>query len=220
MIRTANNMVARVRASYRYYPTGLGTLGPLAPRSLASTNVYLTAGYTYSGAQYVHQMRTRVEIDLNVRVRGNDTFVGFEDVDGPIAVGETVEVYETESGASGEGRITEIDGDRELIYLSVNWPSLTAEATSSTYEETTTPTTRLLFIGASTAATTTTSLQEPWFELVPRPCLADIGGGDAAMWITAPLYESSDWLLKGPAEPYVEMHQVNVSLANSPVVAA
>jgi hypothetical protein len=112
------------------------------------------------------------------------------------------------------------DGDRELIYLSVNWPSLTAEATSSTYEETTTPTTRLLFIGASTAATTTTSLQEPWFELVPRPCLADIGGGDAAMWITAPLYESSDWLLKGPAEPYVEMHQVNVSLANSPVVAA
>lgn len=67
---------------------------------------------------------TRVEIDLNVRVRGNWTFSGVDDADGPIHVGDFVEVYEGETGACGSGRIEEIDYERGLIYLSVDWASI------------------------------------------------------------------------------------------------
>lgn len=73
--------------------------------------------------------KTRIVIDPNVRVRGNGTYAGFEDVDGPIAVGEDVQVYEHESGLVGKGRVTEIDRERELVYLSVDWPSLAATTT-------------------------------------------------------------------------------------------
>lgn len=69
-------------------------------------------------------MGTRVMIDPNVRVRGNGTYSGFEDVDGQMIVGELVEVYEPESGLVGSGRITEIDVERELVFLSVDWASL------------------------------------------------------------------------------------------------
>jgi predicted RNA-binding protein len=48
---------------------------------------------------------TRVEIDLNVRARGNWTFSGLEDADGPVEVGDIVEVYEAESGLVGPGRV-------------------------------------------------------------------------------------------------------------------
>lgn len=70
------------------------------------------------------QHRTRVQIDLNVRVRGNGTFAGLDDASGPVAVGDVVEVYESESGLAGEGTVTEIDGDRELIFLSLDWAAL------------------------------------------------------------------------------------------------
>jgi hypothetical protein len=189
----------------------------MSTRSLASTNVYLSAGYTFTGTQYVQQSRTRIEIDLNVRVRGNDTFVGFEDLTGPVAVGEIVEVYESESGVTGEGRVTEIDGDRELVYLSVDWSSL-AEEHMPTYEEASTVTTQLLFVGAST--TVTTAPQEPWIELVPRPCLLGIGGGNGAILVTAPIYESSGLLLDRFSEPYADMWQINVNFGNVTGVAA
>lgn len=67
---------------------------------------------------------TRIEIDLNVRVRGNGTRAGFEDVEGPMAVGMKVQVYESESGLGGTGRVTEIDPAKELVVLSVDWASL------------------------------------------------------------------------------------------------
>lgn len=71
---------------------------------------------------------TRVLIDLNVRVRGNDTYAGFEDVDSwPISVGSVVEVFEPESGVHGGGRVNDIDLVRRLVYLSVDWASLTDE---------------------------------------------------------------------------------------------
>ena len=69
-------------------------------------------------------MRTRIAIDPNVRVRQNETYAGFEDVDGLLQIGTTVEVWEPESGIAGHGRITEIDWDRALVYLSVEWASL------------------------------------------------------------------------------------------------
>lgn len=69
-------------------------------------------------------MRTRVEIDPNVRVRGNETFSGFEDVAGPLVLGREVDVYEPEGGVVGTGTITDIDVERELVYVRVDWSSL------------------------------------------------------------------------------------------------
>jgi hypothetical protein len=222
VIRTADDMVARVLVSYQYTSGNLSAASLQATQRFASTNVYLSPGYTYSGAQYVQQWRTRVEIDLNVRVRGNDTFVAFDDVSGPIAVGEGVEVFESESGVSGDGRITEIDGDRELVYLSVDWSSLSESGSSSNEEmPQSASATQLLFVGTPTVTTTTTAIfpQESWIEMVPRPCLAGIGGSDREMWITAPLHGPYDLLTGRFPEPYVEMRQ-NVVFGNSLVVAA
>jgi hypothetical protein len=66
----------------------------------------------------------RAEIDLNVRTSLNWTFVGFEDVDGPISEAAEVEVYESESGVTGRGRIARIDHLRKIVYLEVDWASL------------------------------------------------------------------------------------------------
>ena len=69
---------------------------------------------------------TRIEIDPNVRVRGNQTYSGFEDlVNGGLPrIGDTVAVIETESSLSGEGVVTDVDMSARLIYLSVDWSSL------------------------------------------------------------------------------------------------
>jgi hypothetical protein len=75
---------------------------------------------------------TRVEIDLNVRVRGNLTYAGFEDADGPVAVGQPVEVFESESGLAGRGTVSEIDWDARLIYLRVAWAQLQPPALTPT----------------------------------------------------------------------------------------
>lgn len=70
---------------------------------------------------------TRIAIDMNVRVRGNLTYSGFEDIEGDMAVeGAPVEVYEPESGIAGTGRIVELDRERELVYLEVDWAGLLA----------------------------------------------------------------------------------------------
>jgi hypothetical protein len=143
--------------------------------------------------------------------------VGFEDLSGPVAVGEIVEVYESESGVAGEGRVTEIDGERELVYLSVEWSSLAVESIPS-YEETSAVTTQLLFVGASTL--TTSAPYESWIGLVARPSLVGIGGGNEAIWVTAPIYESSGLLLDSLADPYAEMWQINVNVGNATGVAA
>jgi hypothetical protein len=74
-------------------------------------------------------VRTRVQIDLNVRVRGNQTFASLADVDGALGVGEPVKVYEAESELVGAGHVTEIDPDKGLVYLSVDWRSLRPGAT-------------------------------------------------------------------------------------------
>ena len=248
-MQDAGNMVPRVRASYYYDPVGLGAFNTRRPQNLANTNVYVAAGYTYTGMEYVQQPRTRVEIDLNVRVRGNDTFVGFDDLSGPVSVGELVEVYESESGVSGEGRVTEIDGDRELVYLSVDWPSLKEESASSGGEpwtvstgegwsyivgepstvsvvsgwasaasEASALTTQLVFLGAVTS--TITAQQESWMELVSRPCLAGIAGGNGAIWVTAPLYNSTGLLPSSLVEPFADIRQVNLNFLKVLGVAA
>jgi hypothetical protein len=69
-------------------------------------------------------MTARVAIDLNVRVRSDETYAGFEDVDGGLAPGDLVEVYERETGLRGSARVTKVDNKRQLVFLAVDWPSL------------------------------------------------------------------------------------------------
>lgn len=67
---------------------------------------------------------SRVEIDPNVRVRGNQTFSGMENVYGPIAVGQAVQVFESEADIVGDAWVTDIDHKKKLVYLRVMWSSL------------------------------------------------------------------------------------------------
>jgi hypothetical protein len=75
-------------------------------------------------------MAARVTIDPNVRVRGNQTYAGLEDVHGTIAVGSHVEVYEAETGLIGPAEVTDIDHQRQLVYLAVDWEQLHAQPAS------------------------------------------------------------------------------------------
>ena len=70
-------------------------------------------------------METEIMIDPNVRVAGNETFSGFEDVRGPMpAVGQNVVVREPEGDLIGAGVVTRLDEAARLIYIAVDWPSL------------------------------------------------------------------------------------------------
>jgi len=215
-MQTGSEAPIGVRADYAYGSmTGWSTQ---ATYRLANTNVYIGGGCTYSGSQYVERQRTKVAIDPNVRVRGNDTYTGFEDVTGPIAVGEVVDVYEPESGVAGEGRVTEIDGNKELVYLSVDWSSLTADH-AVTYVQESSPT-QMLFVAEGPIPVT--GVTDDWLGLIARPCLADIRWGDATLCVTAPaitatfdsLRHSSGWSSR------MEIRQLRVSLASSRGVAA
>ncbi|MGO9286206.1 MAG: hypothetical protein ACLP75_25440 [Mycobacterium sp.] len=68
---------------------------------------------------------TEVWIDPNVRVRGGQTFSGFEDIKGPMPqVGNRVLVREPESNLVGIGVVTRINDTDRIIYISVNWAEL------------------------------------------------------------------------------------------------
>lgn len=65
---------------------------------------------------------TRIVIDPNIRVRGNLTLADSGDVSGPMPeVGDDVVAVEAESGLHGPACVVDIDRDRDLIYLSVDW---------------------------------------------------------------------------------------------------
>lgn len=72
----------------------------------------------------------RIAIDLNVRVPGHRTYTGFEDVDGaagrwpPVAVREHVTVFERECLLEGDAVVDEVDLDRRLVFLKVDWASM------------------------------------------------------------------------------------------------
>lgn len=67
---------------------------------------------------------TRVRIDLNVRTHGNQTFTRIKNADGPLVVGQAVEVFEEESGVYRPGAVTKIDREKGLVYMTVEWAKL------------------------------------------------------------------------------------------------
>jgi hypothetical protein len=71
---------------------------------------------------------TEILIDPNVRVAGNLTFSGFEDVRGDMpAQGDYVTVREPEANLVAVGEVRRIDHRDELIYLAVDWKTLVPE---------------------------------------------------------------------------------------------
>ena len=63
-------------------------------------------------------------IDLNVRVRGNQTYVGYEDCSGCIGVGELIAVREAENGIHGWGVVTEVLPEKRIIFIALDWTTL------------------------------------------------------------------------------------------------
>lgn len=175
MARTVNEPNVYVRGNYSYLSFAPQP-GQTQYTTIAAST--LTGGtVAYAGFDYVSGPRTRVTIDPNIRVCGNSTYAGFEDVDGPIAVGEAVEVYEAESGLTGQGSVTEIDADRQLIYLSVNWSSLTEEV----QHEPPAPVGAVLYISAGASTS-----EDDWMSASVRPSLAYVSLWNTTLWVTAP----------------------------------
>lgn len=210
MSRFVNDFTMRIQASYRY--AGLAVVGQAPPPGI----MYIPANYTYSGAAYVPRKRTRISIDLNVRVRGNNTYVGFEQVFGPVSVGELVEVYEAESGLSGEGRITEIDGERELVFISVDWSALSEKEPEETRVSVSNAS--LMFVMEPTTSTTTS---EAWKGLVAAPSLVEVLSAGTGLQFTASVMpDIGFWPSIEIYGPQFEMCQPSVTFGNFLVVAA
>lgn len=75
-------------------------------------------------------------IDPNVRVAGNQTFSGIEDVVGDMPdEGDQVIVREPESGATGRAIVMRVDFSDRLIYLAVDWAGLTLPSRVPTPEQ-------------------------------------------------------------------------------------
>lgn len=74
-----------------------------------------------------------IHIDPNVRVNIDETFSGFEDIEGDqrVHVGQMVGVYEPESGLRGTAVVTHVNDDRRLVYLNVDWRGLQIDGTPS-----------------------------------------------------------------------------------------
>lgn len=69
-----------------------------------------------------------IVIDPNVRVRGNQTYACFDDVEMPhdaeeVAVGQKVLAVERESDMEADAIVADIDREHEFIYLTVDWSS-------------------------------------------------------------------------------------------------
>lgn len=98
---------------------------PDADPNLSTIRRYALAVGARVDHAVTHQAaKTRIEIDLNVRTHGNQSFTRLTNVDGPLYVGQPVEVYESESGIYGPAVVSRIDRRKRLVYLRVDWGAL------------------------------------------------------------------------------------------------
>lgn len=77
-------------------------------------------------------MIRQIEIDPNVR-HNDGTYAGFEHIltaGGVPEAGDTVEVVEPEASLYGRAVVTEVDETRRLLFLAVDWTTLTPETRS------------------------------------------------------------------------------------------
>jgi hypothetical protein len=65
----------------------------------------------------------RIAVDLNVRVRGNQTYSALDDANGPVAIGDKVLAVEPESGIVADARVTDVSEQFGFVYLEVDWHS-------------------------------------------------------------------------------------------------
>ena len=65
---------------------------------------------------------TRVEIDPNVRTRGNETYARTDEADGDLNIGDAVILYESEDRIEWDGTVTRFD--RGLVYFRVDWANV------------------------------------------------------------------------------------------------
>lgn len=74
----------------------------------------------------------RIEIDPNVRVRGRQTFTGYEDVQAqygltrtrsgaPVVAGQKVIAFESESGIMTDATVVDVWAEKQIIYLAPDW---------------------------------------------------------------------------------------------------
>jgi hypothetical protein len=202
----------RVRGNYLYndYRYGLGAtlypaIGATPAQYTISWNTLTGGAYTYTGCDLATAPRTRVAIDPNVRVRGNGTYAGIEDVDGAITLNEPVEVYEPESGLTGQGRVTDIDADRGFVYLSVDWSSLMEETPQ---QQPPAPQGHILYISVGQATS-----GHDWLESSAQPSLAYVTSSGMTLQVTAPAkgwWEETSppgavWHYPGISQPYAEL---------------
>jgi hypothetical protein len=224
----ANDPNVRVCGNYAYLgfgrqagdPDYLTLAGGYAQYVTLAGNVPPGGTFAYTGPTYVPATKTCIAIDPNVRIRGNATYAGFEDVEGPMAVGEQVEVYEAESGLTGEGRVTEIDADRKLVYLSVDWSSLKeAESGNGVPSQGSSPVSGGVVYVSNTGDLSAT--EDSWLSLATRPALAYVGFSDMTLSITAParlaIYDAA---LSPKFSPYLEILQPYAELRHRLVVTA
>lgn len=66
-------------------------------------------------------MTTRVLIDRNTQVRGDQAYVGSGDFGGAPVPGAPVEIFERETGLTGPALVTEVDQEHQLVRLTVDW---------------------------------------------------------------------------------------------------
>lgn len=78
-------------------------------------------------------VRTRIEINPNLRVDGDCTIASLDDdvYGARPKVLETVEVFESTSGLQGRGWVREIDLDDRTVTLIVDWANLDIPSTHS-----------------------------------------------------------------------------------------
>jgi hypothetical protein len=104
-------------------------------------------------------MSVEIVIDLNVRVEGDRTFAGFEDVLGgfvdDLLPGVPVMVVEEESDLVGIATVERVDVVRQLIYLNVDWSSLVPRPAASADPAAHSALQRVLYGSGDTGRTTT-----------------------------------------------------------------
>jgi hypothetical protein len=66
----------------------------------------------------------RIEVDLNSRGRDGYTFSRLSRASGPVAVGDTVTVFEPDDYVAAPARVVRVDRERDFVFLDVDWSSL------------------------------------------------------------------------------------------------